>query len=391
VPEAPAILSNDAGSFAWSVLHDRHPALLERVQQELPYGPEQRRRFAVLLDSITRGVIEPLPETAHDHDAWTGWGAECLRRSWHDVPFLWAESYFYRQLLEASGYFEPGPWRGIDPFEPMKSAELTRLAAELGDLDGAELDGAELDGPEREDDAQALLLASVWGNRADLGFQLQAGSGGQALASGLIADDSHRIWAHLADHLPGRVTVVADNAGRELLADLLLIDQLLTSDLAVEVSLHVKPYPYYVSDATTADVVACLRTLGCAGGDRQDVAVRLRQALADGALTLVTHEFYCAPLTFAQAPADLAIDLGSSQLTLLKGDLNYRRLVGDNHWPPDTSFSTVVDHFPGPVAVLRTLKCDVIVGLDGDTLHGLDATGEAWRTSGTHAVIQARL
>ncbi|MEV0611489.1 ARMT1-like domain-containing protein [Polymorphospora rubra] len=55
--------------------------------------------------------------------------------------------------------------------------------------------------------------------------------------------------------------LVADNAGRELLADLVLVDHLLAAGLAERVTLHVKPYPYYVSDATTADVVGCLRRL----------------------------------------------------------------------------------------------------------------------------------
>jgi hypothetical protein len=39
---------------------------------------------------------------------------------------------------------------------------------------------------------------------------------------------------------------------------------------------------------------------------------------------------------------------------------------------------------------LRTLKSDVVVGLDAATTARLDATGTAWRTMGTHAVIQLR-
>ena len=40
------------------------------------------------------------------------------------MPFLAAESCFYRQLLHAVGYFAPGPWQGVDPFRPFKLAEL---------------------------------------------------------------------------------------------------------------------------------------------------------------------------------------------------------------------------------------------------------------------------
>lgn len=82
--------------------------------------------------------------------------------------------------------------------------------------------------------------------------------------------------------------------------------------------------------------------------------------------------------------------MGAGALTILKGDLNYRRLVGDRLWDPTTPFADRTAYFPRPVAALRTLKSDVVVGLEPQTLRALDASGGAWRTSGTHALIQAR-
>ena len=58
-------------------------------------------------------------------------------------------------------------------------------------------------------------------------------------------------------------------------------------------------------------------------------------------------------------PADLAEEFAASSLTLLKGDLNYRRLVGDRPGRRATPFADVTAYFPGPVAALRTLKSDV--------------------------------
>jgi hypothetical protein len=74
----------------------------------------------------------------------------------------------------------------------------------------------------------------------------------------------------------------------------------------------------------------------------------------------------------------------------MKGDLNYRRLVGDCQWPPTMPFSALTQYFPGPVAALRTLKSDVVVGLAESALSTLDSTGEQWRTNGTHGLIQVR-
>ncbi|MBC7268408.1 MAG: DUF89 family protein, partial [Streptomyces sp.] len=75
----------------------------------------------------------------------------------------------------------------------------------------------------------------------------------------------------------------------------------------------------------------------------------------------------------------------------VKGDLNYRRLVGDRYWPPTSSFSDLVEHFPAPLVALRTLKSDLAVGIPDDRLALLEAHEPGWRTDGTHAVLQARL
>jgi hypothetical protein len=74
----------------------------------------------------------------------------------------------------------------------------------------------------------------------------------------------------------------------------------------------------------------------------------------------------------------------------MKGDLNYRRLVGDRHWSATSDFAELTGYFPSPVVALRTLKSDVIVGLDPATVIELDSTGTAWRTSGSYGLIQAR-
>lgn len=395
-PDLPPIRGNIPGSFAWGVLHQRHPKLIGQVRDAHPYTPDQHRALDALLDEATTGSIRPLSREAPDHALWDSWGDGYFGRRWAEVPFLWAESYFYRRLLEAVGFFSAGPWFWLDPFAFLKNAELQdpELDAELGTLD-------EVRRLPAQEQAQALLLASIWGNRADLGFRIgvAAASGGSAPdaedgqpaeVAALVADDSARVWAALRDGAGRKLCIVCDNAGRELLADLILADYLLGAGLAETVALHVKPYPYYVSDATTADLVGCLRRLAAAPGSAGEAARRVWQAMAEGRVRVATHWFYCAPLSFHHMPADLADELASMSLVVLKGDLNYRRLVGDCDWPPTTPFAEAAAYFPAPVVVPRTLKSDVVVGLDAETVATLDASGTAWRTSGTHALVQAR-
>ncbi|MEV0354971.1 damage-control phosphatase ARMT1 family protein [Nocardia sp. NPDC050697] len=364
------ILAGTPGSFARAVFHERHPKLIERVLRALPYPPAQRAALEELLTESTTGVMQPLSEDTADRERWLARGAEHYGKPWGDAPFLWAESFFYRRLLEATGYHRPGPWRGIDPFAPFKTAELhgATVTGQLGSLGDVDRD--------------RLLLACLWGNRADLGFQLTATE--SETSDALLIDDSALLWSMLED--APRLDVIADNAGAELLPDLILIDHLLTAGTVPEIRLWVKPAPYYVSDATTADVLAILALL-------RDTATSLGRRLEDhittARLSIDTHEFFCAPLLFAEMPDDLATELAGAQVTVLKGDLNYRRLVGDLDWPATTPFAETVQPFPAPVVALRTLKSDVVVGLSAEQETALDTREPGWRTRGTHALISA--
>jgi hypothetical protein len=371
-PELPRILTADPGEYAHGVLAERHPALIEQVRAAHPYGPDQHAALDSLRTEIIAGPVTPLAAGAPDAAAWRAWTAPYLGGSWFDLPFLVAEAFFYRRLLEAVGYVRPGVWQGVDPFAPAKAAELAGLEGAAGRM------------PSRDD----LLLAAVWGNQADLGFLLD--HGGRAApgetGEGLLVDESRRLWEALATAGPGPVVYVADNAGREITADLLLVDRLLADGLAVV--LHVKPSPTFVSDATVPDVVAALGALAASGDAGSAVAGRLRSAARDGALAVRTHWFWTTPFSFHHLPPDLVADVRAATFVLLKGDLNYRRLLGDLWWPPTADFAAATAYLPAPVAVLRTLKSDVVAGLPADVAARLERDEPGWRTSGRYAVIQ---
>ncbi|MGW2351993.1 damage-control phosphatase ARMT1 family protein [Actinacidiphila glaucinigra] len=380
LPPAPPITCDEPGSFARSVFQDRHPVLVSRILDAVPYGPERRRAFAALLEESRSGTVAGLPRDAPDRAAWEEWGEGRFGRPWAELPFLWSESYFYRRLLDPAGYLAPGAWHGVDLFAPFKDAELDGpgFTADLAALD-------ELPGLAPDDREHVLLAAAVWGNQADLGFTMVAEAAAPEASGTFVADESVRLWSLLDG---GTVVVVTDNSAREILADLALVDDLLASGRAREVDLLVKPRPYYVSDATTQDVLSCLRRMTAAPGEAARTGGRLLAALREGRLTLTAHPFACAPLGYRDMPDDLRERFAAARLTVMKGDLNYRRLVDDRLWPATVPFADVTAWFPGPVATLRTLKSDTVAGLAPETVARLDAGGTAWRTSGTHALIQ---
>jgi hypothetical protein len=75
--------------------------------------------------------MQPLSPSAHDYRQWASWDDGYLGKPWRDAPFLWPESYFYRRLLEAVGFFSDGVWCGVDPFAYLQSDVIIGLTAEI--------------------------------------------------------------------------------------------------------------------------------------------------------------------------------------------------------------------------------------------------------------------
>jgi hypothetical protein len=402
--EPPPIMIKPEGSFAWDIFHRRHPVLIEKLIAALPYGPGQIRDLRALLDESRDGAVAPLPDSAPDAQWWRHWDRGHYGKPWQDAPFLWAESYFFRRILEAMGYH--GTWAGVDPYEPMKDGELSDPELESAFGWYAALAGLD---PFRR--FVALTEAAVLGNRADLVFQVTEVVEGYTAVNPPLADDTAVLWERLhggdfndidykggSDDGAGRdegsavgesgiVAFLCDNAGRELIADLLLADELLETGTAASVELHVKPAPYYISDATKADVGKCLSRLRGMSGPLGDAGRRLYARAADGQLCTLTHPFWCSPLSFRELPADLRARLAGRYL-FVKGDLNYRRLVGDLHWEPTTPFADAVAYLGLPVAALRAAKSEVVVGVSAEQVARLDAAEPDWRLNGRHGLIQ---
>jgi hypothetical protein len=196
---------------------------------------------------------------------------------------------------------------------------------------------------------------------------------------------------HLFARDGGKIGIITDNAGTELLMDIALTDFLLRTDLVSEVHLHLKPQPFYVSDAMIPDLAEGTDALIAAGGLAGRLGRRVDGHVAAGALQPKTHPFYCMPLFFNDMPADLRASLAKLDLVIVKGDANYRRLVGDLYWPPTASFRELTAHFPAPLVALRTFKSEVVAGLAPGQAERAAAEDPEWLVDGKRGVIQARL
>ena len=76
-------------------------------------------------------------------------------------------------------------------------------------------------------------------------------------------------------------------------------------------------------------------------------------------------------------------------MVFVKGDANYRRLVGDFYWQHDTEVQSIVGgYFPAPVVALRVLKSELAVGVPSAVEEKVKVIDSKWMVNGKWGVIQ---
>jgi len=236
------------------------------------------------------------------------------------------------------------------------------------------------------------LQRSLWGNRADLSNLITMAHAHRQRPSQetdkLLIDHTARAWTLFASGQVGALGLVTDNCGLELLCDLGLIDWLLQHNLASEVRLHMKPQPYFVSDAMAKDLEMTVDALRNAPYDvLRALGERTEGAITNGKLSCHAHPFWATCLGFRAMPDELWSELAGADLLILKGDVNYRRLLDDRHWDPTTDLAAVTRFMPSAFLTLRTLKGELIVGLKAGQAESLARLDPQWLLNGERGLI----
>jgi len=388
----PRLSGTDPDSFVHHTVTVRWPRIARRVIEETDYGAATTQRLQALIDEIPEGPIRRLdPPSAPDAALWNARIAPYRGQSWLACPWFFGETYFYRRIVEAIGYFGPGA--RSDPFATQKQTGYAESLHDIRTLAHARAEAIGAGHPREE--LVRLLKTALWGNQADLSMWDAEADGPDHLGTGegkehLLADDTGAVLDYLEPlDSPRRVDVWLDNAGFELATDLALADGLLAGDWVDDLVLHAKAHPTFVSDATIGDVHATLDALAADdAAPTRALAGRLRTALTDGRLRLADPFAWTSPLPAREFPATVTAELARTDLLLSKGDANYRRLLGDRAWPFTTPFEEVVSYRPAPVLALRTLKAEVAAGLTPKQVDRLDREDPNWLVDGEWGVIQ---
>jgi hypothetical protein len=383
MPGRPAPIRTDhSNTFAHNTIRVRIPAIIRETQALNPDFPSPiQRSLDALHDALVNDApIAMLDRPAPDYDDWLPLWTPYRGETWQHTEWFFAEVYFYRLLIQAVRWWETGR----DPFAPKKDEEFA--SAPLWEL----LDHALAVEGQPEEVLSALLEFALRGNRADLSYALAASHGHHLADDDLLADAREPVIEHLLDE-SGAVHIIADNAGTELAMDLALVDGLLRRDLVSQAVLHVKLHPTFVSDTTVPDVLRFLDLTRQHGAQAAQFGERMQAWLEEGRLRLAPDAYWNSTRFLWDLPPRLAHIFADARLAIIKGDANYRRMVGDALWPAETPLQQVVDYFPCPLLALRTLKSDPVVGLPAGLAERLDSVDDQWRVNGRRAVLQISL
>ena len=330
--------------------------------------------------------------------------------TWYSVAWLSCECYLYRRIFEAVQLSRCH--QSYDPFFDQKSKAfyssekpMQTLASYLIKFVNNSPGNSRLPDEELRLDFEMFLEYCLWGNKCDLSIssgthvsnQLKESSQLKQLLEHIISNNTEEVWLHVksitSNGKPTRIDFVLDNSGFELFTDLCLAEFLLNQSSCEEVYFHVKSMPWFISDVTAHDFQWTLQQCSMSNDNAvQRLGIRWNTRLAEKTFVIVENLYWTLPHDYSlmrKFNLKLYNDLANSQLIIFKGDLNYRKLIGDRSWAHTTEFAEALHGFcPAPICSLRTLKADLVVGLRSGQDIELSRKEENWMVSGKYAVIQ---
>lgn len=362
---------------------------------------------------------------------------EGSKETWFNSSWLFAEIYLYRRVnvAFAMNAKKHGSkfWAEFDIFNRLKQETfqlsqygVTELAIRYVNLN-KHLQ-TDIDVETKQILFKEFLEISLWGNATDLSLltnatlddikSVQGAKAREESESRILINHTKNAFDLLEKTAPNnRIDIVLDNSGFELYADFMLALFLIQSKLANKIIFHAKDIPYMVSDVMMKDFYLLLDDLvdrkffDVKTDSVEDQALRkvnhdITEYVKNGIFEFKTDPFWTVDLDYTHIDpketkyngAKIHEDFLNSNLVIFKGDLNYRKLVGDRTWDKTTSFKTALGdlgHNGIKLVSLRTCKADVQVGLpkgkdeELTTFWEKDHPGKGnwWVSSGKWAII----
>ncbi|KAL0124160.1 hypothetical protein PUN28_006175 [Cardiocondyla obscurior] len=331
-------------SYAHVTIRDRMPVILTKIVDTLcqnkskiiaTYGPDAEEDIKEIIgfisqlknEIVTNKALKPLrlnTTVINDAEEWNKYledrtSIEANIPTWFNTRWLYCETYMYRVL-----------------------AQEIRLTYDLSATSGSS--------------------CSKTGNPLTIVEHLK---------KNILVNDWEIVWDTVNKKMKENddIHIVLDNAGYELFTDLCLAAFLVTIAPTTKITFHAKLYPWYVSDTTVRDFQWTLDYMTKLN-DHPNIQLlgTMFTNLTDRQVWCIKDEpYWTGPYDFRRIidkGKNIYAEFADAKLVIFKGDLNYRKLLGDVNYPYDTSFATALKTFqPTNILSLRTMKSDICIGL----------------------------
>ncbi|MCE1253499.1 MAG: protein-glutamate O-methyltransferase family protein [Anaerolineae bacterium] len=389
------LMTSEPGSFAHYTVLERYPNIINQVIEGNRYPQNIVNALRELQTEIrSGGKATPLSADFPNSQDWNTLLVSYENDTWLGLMWYFSEAFFYQRILDVVQYYREGELKGLDPYRGLKQSQIS---GDIADLCAVWPQYENLPALERFD---LILHSCLWGNRADL--SMTAFIDGQSL-QGLsnqserefIVSDATDVARDYLSRGHNQVDVLNDNAGADSIFDLVLADFLISQGWVKTVRFLLKDCPFFISDAMPKDIRQTISELQAQNNNAVcALGRRLDNYLVSGQLILSTHPFFSSGHTFEDLPADVVADLQKADLIILKGDANYRRMLGERHWPYGTPIEEAAHFFPQSFLAMRTIKCELLAGLESEKAREMEKLNRDDMfafVSGKRGVIQMRL
>ena len=298
---------------------------------------------------------------------------------YHAAPFILLEHYFYFDILRGLG-LKKDPYRGskdralVDYREGFSHlvAGYDRRFVGLGRI--------------KHGDKIELIRSNIYGctsgNTTDLSQDVSIR---QLVRPEMLRDHTDRFLEYIVKNPLSKMDILVDNSGVELLTDVILSMNLIDCGYARTVYLRTKVLPVYVSDTVVSEYGDDVRLV--ADEIRKyspEMYDRLSGYLREGRIVVKPDLFWNMPNDFKNFHHLFRRIIGKSDLVIVKGDLNFRRLVEDKKWDDGLKWSEAISYFSYPVLSLRTIKSSCLVDVSENEKEKIGITD---KTNGIYGTI----
>lgn len=375
----------------------------DKMQEEHVFGGTTSEQMNEVIEKAFQVILDSIEDKYKNHS---------LRSFLREIPFLTSEFYFYYYILylyykvkdvEEQVIEDPYRYYKIEKQEDMINGQ------QFKDMCKNFIKALELD----ERGLKKLIKSCVNMNSSDL--SQNDVSVGDVRETQMPINNIEDFYKFLKNensfNQNSTIQLITDNCGQELISDILLGIALLKTTSAQQVVYHIKRLPIFVSDSIMSDVDDAISVITQVIKTKYDInSFILRQEYEgpfDTAAESITfncsfndemvkqlvfrvNDCWHLPTLFKDL--DIFKDWNKKDndcaLIIVKGDLNYRRLVGDYQYDCSEPTREKTKYIKKALLILRSLKSNVILGISAAQEKELDALNPNWRTVGDFGIAQ---